>query len=257
MSHAEGDARPLSNRILSLLPAGEYERFAPHFQYVELPLRAVLYRPDDPISHVFFPLSGTVSLTAPMRDGHEIEVSVVGREGLAGMPVFLGTDSSPFKAVVQVSGSAVRVRAGAFRAEAGRCGELQRLLLRYAQAFFVQTAQTAACNRLHPMEARLAKWLLTTRDRALSNQLDLTQDFLSIMLGVRRAGVSEAVTALEERGLVGHARRRITILDGPGLEAASCECYEVVRKEFDRLLASKVTHDSQRRGAASEVSQLY
>jgi CRP-like cAMP-binding protein len=236
MSHAEGNGRPLSNRILSLLPAEEYERLAPHFQYVELPLRGVLYRPDDPMPYVYFPLSGTVSLTAPMRDGHEVEVGVVGREGMAGMPVFLGTDSSPFKAVVQVSGGAVRVKAGAFRGESGRGGELHRLLLRYTQAFFVQAAQTAACNRLHAMEGRLAKWLLTTRDRAQSGELELTQEFLSIMLGMRRAGVSEAIGELERRGLVRHARSRITILNGPGLEAASCECYEVVRKEFDRLL---------------------
>jgi CRP-like cAMP-binding protein len=237
MSHADGDAPPLSNRILSLLPAEEYERLAPHFQYVELPLRGVLYRPDDAMPFVHFPLSGTVSLAAPMRDGREVEVGVVGREGMAGLQVFLGTDSSPFKAVVQVSGSAVRVKAGALRSESGRCGELQRLLLRYAQAFFVQTAQTAACNRLHPLEGRLAKWLLTTRDRARSDELGLTQEFLSIMLGMRRAGVSEAIGELERRGLVGHARSRITILDGPGLEAASCECYAVVRREFDRLVA--------------------
>ena len=237
MSHADGNGRLLSNRILTLLPTEEHERLAPHFQYVELPLREVLYRPDDLMPFVYFPLSGTVSVTAPMRDGDEVEVGVVGREGMAGLPVFLGTDSSPFKAVVQVSGGAVRVKAGALRGEAARGGELHLLLLRYAQAFFVQAGQTAACNRIHPLEARLAKWLLTTRDRARSDVLDLTQEFLSIMLGVRRSGVCETLGALEERGLVGRARSRITILDGPGLEAASCECYGVVRTEFDRLLA--------------------
>jgi len=257
MSHADGNGRLHSNRILSLLPAGEYDRLAPHSRYVELPLREVLYRPDDPMPYVHFPLSGTVSLTAPMRDGHEVEIGVVGREGMAGLPVFLGTDSSPFKAVVQVSGGAVRIKAGALREEAGRGGALHRLLLRYAQAFFVQAAQTAACNRLHPMGGRLAKWLLTTRDRAQSDVLDLTQEFLAVMLGVRRAGVSEAITALEERGLVGHARNRISILDGPGLERVSCECYGVVRKEFDRLLGSELAHGPRRDGAASGVSQLY
>ena len=239
MLHADGHGRPLSNRILSLLPAGDYGRLAAHFQYVELPLGEVLYQPDTPLSHVYFPVSGTVSLTAPMSDGGEVEVGVVGREGMAGLPVFLGTDSTPFKALVQVAGGAVRVAAGRFISEAGPGGELHRLLLRYAQAFFVQAAQTAACNRFHQMEARLAKWLLTTRDRARSDELDLTQEFLAMMLGVRRAGVSEAVCELERRGLVGHARRRITILDGPGLEAASCECYGLIRKEYERLLGAE------------------
>lgn len=237
MSHAGGDARPHSNRILSLLPAAEHERLAPHFQYVALPLREVLYSPDEQISYVYFPLGGTVSVTAPMRDGGEVEVGVVGREGMAGLPVFLGTDSAPFRAVVQVAGGAVRVTAGAFREEAARGGELSRLLLRYAQAFFVQAAQTAACNRLHGVEGRLAKWLLTTRDRARSEELDITQESLSVMLGVRRAGVCEGIGALEARGLVGHARGRVTILDGPGLEAVSCECYGVVQREFERLVA--------------------
>lgn len=239
MSHANGNGRPLSNHILSLLPAGDYGRLAAHFQYVELPLGEVLYQPDMPLSHVYFPLSGTVSLTAPMSDGGEIEIGIVGREGMAGLPVFLGTSFTPFKAMVQVSGGAVRVAAGPFIAEAGPGGELHRLLLRYAQSFFVQAAQTAACNRFHVMEERLAKWLLTTRDRAESNELDLTQEFLSTMLGVRRAGVSEAVCELERRGLVAHGRRRITILDGPGLEAASCECYGVIRREYDRLLGAE------------------
>jgi CRP-like cAMP-binding protein len=257
MAHPNGNGRLHYNRILSSLPAEDYERLAPHFHYVELPLRRVLYLPDDPMPFVYFPLSGTVSLTAPMRDGKEVEIGVVGREGVVGMPVFLGTDSAPFKAMVQVSGGAVRVKAGALREESGRCGELHRLLLRYAQAFFVQAAQTAACNRLHPMEGRLAKWLLTTRDRAGRVEMDLTQEFLGVMLGVRRAGVNEALGELERRGLVGHARARITILDGPGLEAFSCECYGVVKKEFDRLLGAEVTHGPWRGGAAPEVSRLY
>jgi CRP-like cAMP-binding protein len=235
--HADGNGRLHSNRILSLLPAEEYDRLAPHSRYVELPLREVLYRPEDPMPFVYFPLSGTVSLTAPMRDGREVEIGVVGREGMAGLPVFLGTDSSPFKAVVQVSGGAVRVRAGALREEAGRGGELSRLLLRYAQAFFVQAAQTAACNRLHPMEGRLAKWLLTTRDRAESDTFDLTQEFPSIMLGVRRAGVSDAMGVLKAGGLIGHTWGSLTVLDAGGLERASCECYGVVKDEYARLVA--------------------
>lgn len=237
MSHADGDARQLSNRILSLLPAEEYERLAPHFRYVELRAGDVLYQPEGAMPYVYFPLSGMLSVTAPMRDGREVEVGVVGREGMAGMPVFLGTDSAPFRVVAQIPGGAVRVGAGAFLGESGRGGGLHRLLLRYAQAFFVQAAQTAACNRLHSVGERLAKWLLTSCDRARSDELEITQEFLAVMLGVRRAGVSEAVAALEGKGLVGHVRRRVTVVDGPGLEAASCECYGVVRREFDRLLA--------------------
>ena len=237
MAHPDGDGRPHYNRILSSLPAREYERLAPHFQYVELPLRQVLHLPEGPMPFVYFPLSGTVSLTAMMRDGREVEIGAVGREGMAGLPVFLGTDTAPFKAVVQVSGGAVRVKAGALREEAGRGGRLHRLLLRYAQAFFVSTAQTAACNRLHPMEGRLAKWLLTTRDRAESDTFDLTQEFLSIMLGVRRAGVSEAMGVLKAGGLIGHTRGSLTVLDAGGLERASCECYGVVRDEYARLVA--------------------
>jgi CRP-like cAMP-binding protein len=229
--------RPRSNRILSATPAPEQERLLSHLEYVELRRGDVLHEAGEPMTHVYFPYSGTISVVAQMEDGSQVEVGVVGREGMLGLPLVLGTDTAPLRAFTQVSGGAMRMMAGAFKEEVARGGRLYALLLRYAQAFFVQTAQTAACNRLHPMEGRLAKWLLTTKDRAESDTLDLTQEFLSIMLGVRRAGVSEAMGVLKAGGLIGHTRGSLTVLDAEGLERASCECYEVVRNEYDRLVA--------------------
>jgi hypothetical protein len=166
---------------------------------------------------------------------------MVGREGMVGLPVALGTRSAPLKAFTQVPGPGVRVRAGLFKEEFDRGGALHRLVLCYAQAFFMQAAMTAACNRLHSLDQRLVNWLLRSRDRALSDTLPLTHEFLSVMLGVRRAGVTEAVGKLEAEGLIRHARGRIDLADVPGLERASCECYRVLRVEFDRLLGPE-TH---------------
>jgi len=237
MSFNGQPTRPRSNRILSATPKEEYERLLPHLEYVEMRRGDVLQEAGQPVSHVYFPYSGTISVTAQMQDGGETEVGVVGREGMLGLPLVLGTDKAPLRALAQVTGGAMRMKAGAFREELGRASGFYGLLLRYAQAFFVQTAQTAACNRLHSMEGRLAKWLLTTRDRAESDTLDLTQEFLSLMLGVRRAGVSEVLSVLKTEGLVAHSRGQITIRDADGLGRLSCECYEVVRKEYDRLVA--------------------
>lgn len=236
---SNGTHHPDSNRILAALPAGEYERLRPHSEPVALPRGETIYRPGDPIQYVYFPYSGTISVTVEMSDGMEAEVGVVGREGVLGLPVVLGTRSSPLKAFVQVPGAGVRVRADLFKSEADRGGELRALVLRYAQAFFVQTAVTAACNRLHLLDARLANWLMRTRDRALSDMLPLTHDFLAVMLGVRRAGVTEAVGRLSAWGMIEHVRGRIDILDAARLEAMSCECYGVVRAEFDRLLGAE------------------
>jgi len=231
--------RPRSNRILAAAPREEYERLLPHLEYVELRRGDVLHGAGEHISHVYFPYSGTVSVTVQMRDGRELEVGVVGREGMIGLPLVLGTDTAPFKSFAQVSGGAMRAAAETFRREVGRGGGLFGLLLRYAQTFFVATAQTAACNRLHTVEGRLARWLLTTRDRAESDELDLTHDFLAAMLGVRRAGVTEAVGVLKSRGMIGLSRGHISILDAEGLGRASCECYGVVREEYDRLIAER------------------
>ena len=227
------------NLILSALPEGEYGRLRSNLEQVGLRAGEVLYESDGRIEHVYFPDSGTISVLAVMRDGSEAEVGVVGREGMLGMPIFLGTDSAPFQAVVQVPGGGVRMRAAAFAAEVEARGALYRLLMRYAQAFFVQTAQNAGCNRLHPLAGRLARWLLMCQDRAQTDELPLTHEFLSAMLGVRRAGVTEAVNALQREGLLAGSRGRVIILDARGLGRVSCECYEVVGREFDRLLGGR------------------
>lgn len=237
MSCDEQSTRPRSNRILSATPREEYQRFCPRLEYVELRRGGVLHESGEHMSHVYFPYAGTLSVTVQTRDGDETEVGVVGREGMLGLPLVLGTDTAPLRAFSQVSGGAMRMRAGDFAEEVNRREGFYTLLLRYAQAFFVQTAQTAACNRLHSMEARLPKWLLTTRDLAESDRLDLTHEFVSVMLGVRRAGVTEALGALRAEGLIEHSRGHITILDAEGLRRKSCECYEVVSAEYDRLVA--------------------
>jgi CRP-like cAMP-binding protein len=230
----------LRNRILSSLPVEDYARLAPRLEYVELYLGDVLYHPTDKISHVYFPFTSTISLTSVMADGAETEVGIIGREGALGLPLVLGDESLPLKAVVQVGGTSARMRAGDFKEEVSRCGDLQHLLLKYAQAFFMQTAQTAACNRLHTLDRRLASWLLTTKDRAQADALPLTHEFISMMLGVRRAGVTEGLGALHRAGLIGRERGKVSILDTAGLEAVSCECYRMVRDEYDRLLGGQM-----------------
>lgn len=236
MSINQPATRPRSNRLLSAAPWEEYERLFPHLEYVELRRDEVLHRAGEQMSHVYFPYSGTISVVVQMEDGDQMEVGVIGREGMLGLPLVLGTDTAPLRAFAQVPGGAMRMTAADFVEEVGRRGGLYMLLLRYAQAFYVQTAQTAACNRLHPLEARLPKWLLTTRARAESDDLYLTHEFIAVMLGVRRAGVTEALGALRSERLVNHSRGRIRILDAEGLRRASCECYGVIRDEYERLV---------------------
>jgi CRP-like cAMP-binding protein len=187
-------------------------------------------------SHVYFPIGVVISLVTSMEDGTAVELATVGREGMVGLPVFLGTGSLPIQAFGQIPGEALRVTAEAFRAEIKRNGPLVQVLNRYMQALFIQVAQVAACNRVHLVEQRRARWLLQTHDRVGADQFLLTQEFLAQMLGVRRAGVSVAAGLLQKAGLIRYARGRITILDRPGQESAACECYRVVRREFDRLL---------------------
>jgi CRP-like cAMP-binding protein len=239
MSFNQSPTRPRSNRILFAATREENERLLPRLEYVELRRGEVLHEAGEHISHVYFPYSGTISVVVQMEDGDQTEVGVVGREGMLGLPLVLGTDSAPLRAFTQVSGGAMRMTAADFLEEIAHREGLYMRLLRYAQAFFVQTAQTAACNRLHPMEGRLPKWLLTTRDLAESDELDLTHEFVGTMLGVRRAGVTEALGQLRSEGLIDHSRGRITILDAEGLGRASCECYRVVKDEYDRLVSSE------------------
>jgi CRP-like cAMP-binding protein len=223
------------NHILASLSAEEYERLLPYLEQVELYLGKVVSQPDEAIEYAYFPQRGTISVTALMKDGSQAEVGVIGSEGMFGLPIVLGTNSTPLQSVVQIPGHALRLKADVLRKEVKECGQLQQTLLRYAQAFFIQTAITAACNRLHHLDGRLARWLLMCQDRAKVDDLQLTHEFIAAMLGVRRAGVSVAASKLQAEGFVNYTRGNIRILDRKGLEGFSCECYEVVRREFDRL----------------------
>lgn len=227
-----------ANRILKALPLEEYERLSAYLEPVSLPLGEVLCHPDEPITHVYFPNRGTVSLVSNFEDGTSVEVGMVGNEGMFGVSVFLGSISTPLEAIVQLPGEGLRMRADVLKREFNKCGQLQDLLLRYTQAFITQIAQTAACNRAHPIEWRLAKWLLMCEDRANSKELELTHEFIAQMLGARRAGVTEAAGGLKNMGLIDYKRGRVTIIDRKGLESVTCECYPIVKKEFARLMGS-------------------
>src|SRR5215204_131584 len=228
---------PTSNRILNALPAEEYERLSPHLEHVPLSLRQTLYRPEQPITHVYFPESGTVSIVSVFEDGRNVEVGMVGNEGMFGVNVFMGSVRTHLEAVVQLPGEGYRMRADVLKDEFKQCGPLQDVLLRYTQAFITQVAQNAACNRAHHIEGQMAKWLLMCQDRAQSQELELTQEFIATMLGVRRPGVTETAGLLRDRGLIDYVRGHITIANREGLEALTCECYQLVTKEFARLLS--------------------
>jgi CRP-like cAMP-binding protein len=236
MSTPDDSSRPQSNWILSALPPAEYERLSVYLEPIEMPLGEVLYHPDEPISHVYFPTRGTVSVVCQFADGRSVEAGMVGNEGMFGVCVFLGSVTSPLEAIVQLPGEALRMRADVLVEEFKRGEHLQDLLLRYTQAFMIQIAQTAACNRAHPIDGRIARWLLMCQDRAHSAELQLTHEFIATMLGTRRAGVSEAAGKLQDEGLIRYRRGHISVLDRAGLEGRSCECYPIVKKEFSRLL---------------------
>jgi CRP-like cAMP-binding protein len=229
------------NRILSALPTQELDRILPALELVDLPLRHVLVDPNKAIEHVYFVEEGVVSILGVMQDGTAVETATIGYEGMLGLPVFLGADSMAAQAFTQVSGSAYRMRADALRQALEQGGALPRLLGRFTQALITLTAQNSACNRVHTAEQRCARWLLLTADRAGRETMDLTHLFLSQMLGVRRATVTEIAGGLQARGLIDYSRGRITIVDREGLEATSCECYRVILSEFDRLLENRAT----------------
>lgn len=229
---------PTANQILNALSRSEYDRLSLHLEYVKLPHGEVLCHPDETITQVYFPNSGTISLVSLFENGGSVEVGMVGNEGMFGVCVFLGSITTPLLAQVQLAGDGLRMRADVLKLEFQKAGQLQDLLLRYTQAFIMQIAQTAACNRAHSLEGRLAKWLLMCQDRSHSKDLDLTHEFIATMLGARRAGITEAAGQLQSMGVINYRRGRITITDRDGLQAASCECYPVVKKEFERLLAS-------------------
>lgn len=229
------------NRILAALPPEELERIQPSLELIELPLRKVLIDPNRPIEHVYFVEEGVVSILGVMQDGTAVETATIGQEGMVGLPVFLGAESMAAQAFTQVSGSGYRMPSEALLQELGNGGALPRLLGRFTQALITLTAQNSACNRVHSAEQRCARWLLLTADRAGRDVIDLTHLFLSQMLGVRRATVTEIAGGLQARGLIDYSRGRIAIVDRAGLEETSCECYRVIQSEFDRLLEGRAT----------------
>jgi CRP-like cAMP-binding protein len=236
MSMSAVPSQPRDNRLLATLPPEDAARLLPQMAPVAFELGDVLYEPDRPMEYLYFPTTAVVSLVYTMLNGTTAEMGLVGNEGVVGIALFMGGDTTPNRAIVQVAGGAFRLRALAVRAEFQRAGAVQLALLRYTQALITQISQTAVCNRLHSIEQRLSRWLLLTRDRVPGDAIQMTQEFIAHMLGVRREGVTVAAQHLQEAGLIRYVRGHITILDRPGLEATACECYRVVRDEFTRLL---------------------
>ena len=227
---------PAVNRLLAALPKKEYKRLLPELKTVNLVLGEVLYQPGEVIKYVYFPNDSIISLISELSERSWLEVGMVGNEGMAGLAVFMGVGSSSTHALVQGSGTAMRMSSAAVRTEANRLGSLHELLHRCSHSLMAQVAQSSACNRFHMVEARLARWLLMTNDRLAAKEFPLTQEFLSNMLGVRREGVSKAAGALQAGKLIRYSRGIITILNRPGLKAKSCNCYAIIKAETDAYL---------------------
>ena len=230
------DSPPKDNHLLAALPEAEWQRWLPMLERVDLPLGQVLYESGNTMSHVYFPTTAIVSLLYVMEDGASAEIAVVGNEGLVGIALFMGGESTPSRAVVQSAGKGYRTRAAVVKEEFDRSSAVLHLLLRYTQALITQMAQTAVCNRHHSLDQQLCRWLLLSLDRLQGTELVMTQELIANMLGVRREGVTEAALKLQSAGLIRYARGHITVLDRAGLERRTCECYAVVKKEYDRLL---------------------
>jgi len=231
---------PRQNHLLRALPAAESERLFPHLELVPMPLGNVLYESGTTLRHVYFPTTSIVSLLYVMEDGASAEIAVVGNEGMVGVALFMGGETTPSRALVQSAGHAYRLKGQILKEEFQRAAALQHLLLRYTQALLTQMAQTAVCNRHHSVDQQLCRWLLLSLDRLPSNKLSMTQELIANMLGVRREGVTEAAGKLQTDGLIRYSRGHITVLDRPGLQRQCCECYQVVKTEFDRLLPDMI-----------------
>lgn len=227
---------PLDNQLLATLPTNVFESLRPHLEPVSFTLGEVIYESGGAMTHVYFPTSSIISLLYLMANGATAEIGVVGYEGIVGVALFLGGETTPNRAVVQSAGKAYRMKAQVLHTAFEQGGPLQTLLLRYTQALLTQISQTAVCNRLHTVEQQLCRWLLLSHDRLRSDELIMTQDLISNMLGVRREGITMAARQLKNQGLISYVRGTITLLDRAGLEAAVCECYRVVKDEYDRLL---------------------
>jgi CRP-like cAMP-binding protein len=228
---------PNRNHLLAALPTAEFDRLVPHLKPVDMLLGDVLYEPGGQMQHAYFPTTAIVSLHYVTASGASAETAGVGNEGVVGISLFMGGDTTPSSAVVQTAGHAYRLNSGVLKREFDRGGLMQRLLLRYTQALITQMTQTAACNRHHSVEQQLCRWLLLTLDRLPSNELVMTQELVASMLGVRREGITEAAGNLQRAGLIRYRRGHIAVLERSGLEAAACECYAVVKKELVRLLS--------------------
>ena len=229
---------PIGNQILAALSEAEYQRLVPHLERVHLSLHQVLYEADEPITHVYFLDQGICSLVCIQEDGSTVEAGIVSNDGMVGLPVIWGGNWTTTTAFIQMAGGGIRMKAEHLIAEFKRGGELQSLLLRYTQALFTLVTQTAACNRLHTIEERLARWLLLVADRVESNTFPLTQEFIAQMLGCRRAGVTVAAGTLSRAGMISYKRGNINILNREDLEQTSCECYSIIKNEYARLLGT-------------------
>ena len=230
---------PKTNQLLAGVPLTEWQRWLPQLEPVDLPLGRVLYESGAALSHAYFPTSAIVSLLYVMESGASAEIAVVGKEGVVGVALFMGGETTPSRAVVQSAGRGFRLSASALKQEFSRSNAVLLMLLRYTQALITQTSQTAACNRHHTLDQQLCRWLLSSLDRLEASELVMTQELIANMLGVRREGVNEAAMKLQRAGLIRYSRGHITALDRRGLEARSCECYGVVKKEYDRLLTDR------------------
>ena len=231
---------PHTNELLAALPDAEWQSWQPLLEKVALKLGQVLYESGGTMYHVYFPTNAIVSLLYVMEDGASAEIAVVGHEGVVGISIFMGGGSTPSRAVVQSAGWGFRLRSAAIKEAFDRSSPVMHLLLRYTQALITQMAQTAVCNRHHSLDQQLCRWLLLSLDRLTGNELVMTQELIANMLGVRREGVTESALKLQKAGLISYARGHIKVLDRPGLEQRTCECYEVVKKEYDRLLPVQI-----------------
>ena len=231
---------PKKNRLLAALPDAEWQRWRPQLELIALPLGQVLYESGTTLKHVYFPTTAIISLLYVMENGASAEISVVGNEGLVGISLFMGGESTPSRAVVQSAGHGFRLKAQLMKDEFDRAGPVLHLLLRYTQALITQMSQTAVCNRHHSLDQQLCRWLLLSLDRLEGTDLVMTQELIANMLGVRREGVTEAAHKLQEAGLIRYSRGHISVLDRMALERRVCECYGVVKKEYDRLLPTEV-----------------
>ncbi len=231
---------PKTNQLLATLPDAEWQRWLPLLEPVNMPLGQVLYEPGATLEHVYFPTTAIVSLLYVMENGASAEIAVAGYEGMVGISLFMGGESTPSRAVVQSAGHGFTLPAEIVKEEFNRSGPVMHVLLRYTQALITQMSQTAVCNRHHTLDQQLCRWLLLSLDRLQGNQLVMTQELIANMLGVRREGVTEGALKLQQAGLIRYARGRISVLDRPGLEQRTCECYGVVKREYDRLLPAKL-----------------